>query len=49
MGLMNPHKGLSNCGTGDVVIQLRQYGIETIILYGMSENMYKQFRFAVDD
>ena len=37
--VMNPHKGLSNFWTGDAVIQLRQYGIETIILYGMSANM----------
>jgi len=37
--VMNPHKGLSNFWTRDAVIQLRQYGIETIILYGMSANM----------
>jgi nicotinamidase-related amidase len=37
--VMNPHKGLSNFWTGDAVIQLRQYGIETIILYGMSANL----------
>jgi len=37
--VMNPHKGLSNFWSGDAVIQLRQYGIETIILYGMSANM----------
>jgi nicotinamidase-related amidase len=37
--VMNPHKGLSNFWTGDAAIQLRQYGIETIILYGMSANM----------
>jgi nicotinamidase-related amidase len=36
---MNPHKGLSNFWTGDATIQLRQYGIETIILYGMSANL----------
>jgi len=37
--VMNPHKGLSNFWTGDAALQLRQYGIETIILYGMSANM----------
>ncbi len=37
--VMNPHKGLSNFWTGDAAIQLRQYGIETVILYGMSANM----------
>ncbi len=37
--VMNPHKGLSNFWTGDAAIQLRQYGIETIILYGMSANL----------
>jgi nicotinamidase-related amidase len=37
--VMNPHKGLSNFWTGDAAIQLRQYGIETIVLYGMSANM----------
>jgi nicotinamidase-related amidase len=37
--VMNPHKGLSNFWSGDAVIQLREYGIETIILYGMSANM----------
>jgi len=37
--VMNPHKGLSNFWTGDAAIQLRQYGIETIIMYGMSANM----------
>jgi nicotinamidase-related amidase len=37
--VMNPHKGLSNFWTGDATIQLRQYGIETIILYGMSANL----------
>jgi nicotinamidase-related amidase len=36
---MNPHKGLSNFWSGDAAIQLRQYGIETIVLYGMSANM----------
>ena len=36
---MNPHKGLSNFWTGDAAIQLRQYGIETVIMYGMSANM----------
>ncbi len=37
--VMNPHKGLSNFWTGDAAIQLRMYGIETIIMYGMSANM----------
>jgi nicotinamidase-related amidase len=37
--VMNPHKGLSNFWSGDAAIQLRQYGVETIILYGMSANM----------
>jgi len=37
--VMNPHKGLSNFWTGDAAIQLRQYGIETVILYGMSANL----------
>jgi nicotinamidase-related amidase len=37
--VMNPHKGLSNFWTGDAAIQLRQYGIETVIMYGMSANM----------
>ena len=37
--VMNPHKGLSNFWSGDAVIQLRQYGVETVILYGMSANM----------
>jgi nicotinamidase-related amidase len=37
--VMNPHKGLSNFWTGDAALNLRQYGIETIILYGMSANM----------
>ena len=37
--VMNPHKGLSNFWTGDAALQLRMYGIETIIMYGMSANM----------
>lgn len=37
--VLNPHKGLSNFWSGDVAIQLRQYGVETIILYGMSANL----------
>jgi nicotinamidase-related amidase len=36
---MNPHKGLSNFWSGDAAIQLRQYGIEIVIMYGMSANM----------
>jgi nicotinamidase-related amidase len=37
--VMNPHKGLSNFWSGDASIQLRQYGVETLIMYGMSANM----------
>jgi len=37
--VMNPHKGLSNFWAGDAVIQLREYGIETLILTGMSANL----------
>jgi nicotinamidase-related amidase len=37
--VLNPHKGLSNFWTGDAALNLRQNGIETIILYGMSANM----------
>jgi len=37
--VLNPHKGLSNFWTGDAAIQLRMYGIKTIIMYGMSANM----------
>ncbi len=37
--VMNPHKGLSNFWTGDAALQLRQYGIKTVIMYGMSANM----------
>jgi nicotinamidase-related amidase len=37
--VMNPHKGLSNFWAGDAVIQLREYGIETIIMAGMSANL----------
>jgi nicotinamidase-related amidase len=37
--VMNPHKGLSNFWSGDAAIQLRQYGVETLIMYGMSANM----------
>ncbi|NJL18295.1 MAG: cysteine hydrolase [Nitrospira sp.] len=37
--VMNPHKGLSNFWTGDAALQLRQYGIETLIMYGMAANM----------
>ncbi len=37
--VLNPHKGLSNFWTGDAALQLRMFGIETIILYGMSANM----------
>ena len=37
--VMNPHKGLSNFWTGDAALQLRQYGVETLILTGMSANL----------
>ena len=37
--VLNPHKGLSNFWSGDASIQLREYGIETVIIYGMSANM----------
>ena len=37
--VLNPHKGLSNFQSGDAVLQLRQYGIETIVLAGMSANL----------
>jgi nicotinamidase-related amidase len=37
--VLNPHKGLSNFQTGDAALNLRMFGIETIILYGMSANM----------
>jgi len=37
--VMNPHKGLSNFWTGDAAIQLRMYGVKTLIMYGMSANM----------
>ena len=37
--VLNPHKGLSNFSSGDAVLQLRQYGITTIVLAGMSANL----------
>lgn len=37
--VMNQHKGLSNFWTGDAALQLRQYGIETVIMAGMSANL----------
>lgn len=37
--VLNPHKGLSNFWTGDSALNLRMFGIETVILYGMSANM----------
>ena len=37
--VMNPHKGLSNFQTGDANLQLRQYGIQTVIMTGMSANL----------
>ena len=37
--VMNSHKGLSNFWTGDAALQLRQYGVETLILTGMSANL----------
>ena len=37
--ILAPHKGLSNFWTGDTNIQLRQRGIQTVILAGMSANL----------
>lgn len=37
--VLAPHKGLSNFWTGDTSLQLRQRGIQTIILAGMSANL----------
>ena len=37
--VLSPHKGLSNFWTGDIGIQLRQRGIETLIITGMAANM----------
>ena len=37
--VMNPHKGLSNFWTGDAALQLRQYGVKTLIVTGMSSNL----------
>lgn len=37
--VLNPHKGLSNFWTGDAALQLRQYGIDTLIMTGMVANM----------
>jgi len=37
--VLAPHKGLSNFWTGDTNIQLRQRGIQTVILDGMSANL----------
>jgi nicotinamidase-related amidase len=37
--VLAPHKGLSNFWTGDTNIQLRQRGIQTIVLAGMSANL----------
>ena len=37
--VMNPHKGLSNFHAGDAKMQLRQYGIQTLIMAGMSANL----------
>ena len=37
--VMNPHKGLSNFHAGDAKMQLRQYGIDTLIMAGMSANL----------
>lgn len=36
--VLAPHKGLSNFWTGDTIIRLRQSGIQTIVLAGMSAN-----------
>ena len=37
--VLNPHKGLSNFWTGDAALQLRQYGVTTLIMTGMAANM----------
>ncbi|WP_293005328.1 cysteine hydrolase [Nitrosomonas sp.] len=37
--VLNPHKGLSNFWTGDAALQLRQYGVTTLIMAGMAANM----------
>jgi nicotinamidase-related amidase len=37
--VLNPHKGLSNFQSGDAVLQLRQNGIKTLVLAGMSANL----------
>ncbi|GJL75233.1 cysteine hydrolase family protein [Nitrosomonas sp.] len=37
--VLNPHKGLSNFWTGDAALQLRQYGVTTLIMTGMVANM----------
>lgn len=37
--VLAPHKGLSNFWTGDTALQLRQRGIQTILLAGMSANL----------
>lgn len=37
--LLSPHKGLSNFWSGDIAIQMRQRGIETVIITGMAANM----------
>ena len=37
--VLNPHKAMSNFWTGDASLQLRQYGIQTIIMAGMSANI----------
>lgn len=37
--VLNPHKGLNNFWAGDAALNLRQNGIETIVLYGKSACM----------
>lgn len=37
--VLNPHKGLSNLWTGDTALNLRMFGVEQVVLYGMSANM----------
>jgi nicotinamidase-related amidase len=37
--VLHSHKGMSNFWTGDTALQLRQRGIQTIILAGMSANI----------
>jgi len=38
--VLSPHKALSNFWSGDVQIQLRRRNIQTIVLAGMSANLF---------